>query len=352
MRDEIFNISTSLPTSPSTSPPPLSISNRLGGGSRHSSSVLGSRISEREGGSGGILNNGAAGLGGALIRNQQNGGVVCGGGMRNNGGGGGSSDLNGSLPMNVSNQSLRRSGSISPQPLPPPPPITEVDSPYVSTSIHTNLYTMEPFTNHDPHIIISPPPLASSVSVGFTDQVHDIPTHHFHKLDISDEMSFEAGGSPEVFDRLEGFPEEESAPVRTMATFDIITTGGTEAGSCDTLTRDGIDSRNYDIDSPATMSSLVNQTPEPQADHRVTFAPAVITISPIPHVNQELSNAIMELNSSNCNNNDGQRFFASGGASEIFKNYEQLPPVAEIVEGNELLMSDNFQLEPPSAIIV
>ena len=295
------------------------------------------------------MNNGAAGLGGALIRNQENGGV-----RSNGGGGGGGSDANCSLPMNVSNQSLRRSGSVSPQPLPPPPPITDVDSPYATTSIHTNLYTMEPFTNHhDPHIIISPPPLASSVSVGFTDQVHDIPTHHFHKLDISDEMSFEACGSPEVFDRLEGFPEKEpGAPVRTMATFDIITTGGTEAGSCDTLTRDGVDSRNYDIDSPATMSSLVNQTPEPQADHRVTFAPAIITISPVPHVNQELSNAILELNSSSCNNNDGQRFFASGGASDIFNDYEQLPPVAEIVEGNELLMSDDLQLEPPSAIVV
>jgi hypothetical protein len=311
--------------------------------------VLGSRNSEREraGSSTGTVSVGttgaAPGLGGALIRNQENGGVVCGSGVRNNGGGGSSSD-GGSLPMNVSNQSLRRSGSISPQPLPPPPPITEVDDPY---AIHTNLYTMEPFTNHDPHIIISPPPPASSVSVGFTDQVHDIPMHHFHKLDISDEMSFEEGGSPEVFDRLEGFPDEPS-PMRMMATFDIITTGGSiEAGSCDTLTRDeGIDSRN-DFDSPATMSSLVNQTPEPQADHRVTFAPAVITISPVPHIDKELSNAIMELNSSNCNNNGNQRFFASGGVSDIF-TYEQLPPVAEIVEGDELLMDDNLELEPPS----
>ena len=323
MRDEIFNISMSLPTSPSTSPPPLSISNQLGGGSRHSSSVLGSRCSERERGSGTVSATGT-GLGGALIRNQENGGVC---GARN---GAGSSD--GSLPVNVSNQSLRRSGSISPQPL--PPPIAEVDSPY--TSVHTNLYTMEPFTNHDPHIVISPPPPASSVSVAFTDQVHDIP---FHKLNISDEMPFE-GGSPEVFDRLEGFAEE---PVHTMTTFDILNTGGTEAGSCDTLTRDGIDSRN-DFDSPATMSSLVNQTPEPQADHRVTFAPAVITISPVPHVDQELSNAIMELNSSNCNNS--QRFFASSGVPDIFN--DQLPPVAEIVEGNEL--SDNLQLEPSSTI--
>ena len=281
-----------------------------------------------------------AGLGGALIRNQENGGVVCGsgGGVRN----GGTCSGDGSLPaVNASNQCLRRSGSISPQPL--PPPIPEVDSPYAMSSIHTNLYTVEPFTNHDPHIIISPPPPASSVTIGFTDQVHDIPTHHFHKLDISDEMPFE-GGSPEVFDRLEGFATE---PVRTMATFDIITTGGTEAGSCDTLTRDGVDSRN-DIDSPATMSSLVNQTPEPQADHRVTFAPAVITISPVPHVDQELSNAIVELNSSNCNNNDNRRFFASGGVADVF-NYHQLPPVAEIVEGSEL-MSDNLQLEPSSTI--
>ena len=326
MRDEIFNISTSLPTSPSTSPPPLSISNQLGGGSRYSSSVLGSRSSERERGSG-TVNTTGAGLGGALIRNQENGGVC---GERN--GGGSTSD--GSLPVNVSNQSLRRSGSISPQPL--PPPIAEVDNPY--TTIHTNLYTMEPFANHDPHIVISPPPPGSSLNVGFTDQVHDIPTHHFQKLDISDEMPFE-GGSPEVFDRLEGFAEE---PVRTMATFDIITTGGTEVGSCDTLTRDGIDSRN-DIDSTATMSSLVNQTPEPQADHRVTFAPAVITISPVPHVDQELSNAIMELNSSNCNNSE--RLFANDVPDIL--NY-QLPPVAEIVEGEEL--NDHLQLEPSSTI--
>ena len=304
--------------------------------------------SDRERGSGTVsATSNCAGTGAGLgIRNQENGGVVCGGGLRN----GGSGD--GSLPVNVSNQSLRRSGSISPQPL--PPPIPEVDSPYATSSIHTNLYTMEPFiTNRDPHIIISPPPPASSVSVGFTDQVHDIPTHHFHhKLDISDEMMPFEGGSPEVFDRLEGFSEE---PMRTMATFDIITTGGTGAGSCDTLTRDGIDSRN-DIDSPATMSSLVNQTPEPQADHRVTFAPAVIAISPVPHIDQQLSNAIMELNSSNCNNNNGnnndQRFLAStGGVSDIYNSY-QFPPVAEIVEGNELMNNDEniMQMEPSSTI--
>ena len=263
------------------------------------------------------------GLGGVPMKNQENGGVC---GVQN----GGSSD--GPLPVNVSNQSLQRSGSTSPQPL--PPPIAEVDNSY--TTLHMNLYTMEPFTNHDPHIVISPPPPGSSLNVGFTDQVHDIPTDHFQKLALSDEMPFE-GGSPEVFDRLEGFAEE---PVRMMATFDIITTGGTEAGSCDTLTRDGIDSRN-DTDSPATMSSLVNQTPEPQADHRVTFAPAVITISPVPHVDQELSNAIMELNSSNCNNSE--RFFASD-LPDVFNH--QLPPVAEIVEGEEL--SDQLQLEPAS----
>ena len=245
----------------------------------------------------------------ALIRNQEN-GTMSGG----------------TVPVNVSNLSLRR-GSVSPQPL--PPPIADMDNPY-STNIHTNLYTMEPFTNHNPYI--SPPPPVLNLNASYTDQVHDIPSHHFHKLDISDQM-FE-GGSPEVFDRLEGFE-----PVRMMATFDIITTGGVEGGSCDTLTRDGIDSRN-DIDSPATMSSLVNQTPEPQADHRVTFAPAVITISPESHVNQELNNAIMDLNSSNCNNNE--RFFASGTDISNF----QLPPVAAIVEGEEL----SNQMEPSSTI--
>ena len=312
MRDEVFNMSTSLPTSPT--PPPLSISDQLRA-TQLSSSVIGSTERVRS-----VRNGTASASGGTLIRNQENGGMF----MRN-----GSSQ--GFVPANVSNQSLQRSRSMSPLPL--PPPVAEVEDSY----LHTNLLAMEPFTDHDPQIIITPPPSSSSASAGYTDQVHDIPSDHFHKLDMSHQM-FE-GGTPEVFDRLEGFDRQ---PVRRMATFDIITTGGADAGSCDTLTRYGTDSRN-DIDSLATVSSSINQTPEPQADHRVTFAPTIITISPQAHVDQELSKAILELNSSTCNNNE---WYTATGRTDVLDFH--LPPVASIVGGEEL--NNTCTSEPTSTI--
>ena len=192
--------------------------------------------------------------------------------------------------------------SVSPLPLPPPNP--DLENPYILTA-ESNHYTLEPlsFSNQ------MDPLVSSIVNMGYTDQVHDFSGDDFEKLAITD--IFEAG-TPEVFDRLEGFE-----PVHTMPTFDIITTGGEGGG----------DSRDQ---SPATTTSLVNQTPEPQSDHRVTFAPAVITISPEPYTNEVTA---LGMNVSNCNNHE--RFVPTrprGGVAEIFN----FPPVAEIVEGEEL----------------
>ena len=304
MRDEVFNLQTSLPTSPT--PPPNS---ELG--IRHISTV----VEANDRGSLGVQENGA----------------------------------NGSIP----NQSrLSSPRSVSPLPLPPPHP--DIDSPYSFTNVHPNVYTMvtfnnqsqpSPFSNHVDSFPdqLPPPPPSSFSNIGYTDQVHDIiPSDDFQKIDMSGIPSFET----EEFDRLEGF----APPVHTMPRFDIVTTRGEEEGSCDTstLTRDGLGSRDFSY-SPATTSSLINHTPEPQADHRVTFAPAVITISPEPFTGEEfISNTLMTLNSSNCNNNEGHGVGDVEGRADLtFSNFN-LPPVAEIVEGEEL----SKQLEPSSTITI
>ena len=250
MRDEVFTLQSSLPTSP-TPPPALD-------GNRNSATFL--EGTDRVG----------------VSHGQENG-----------------------VNASIVSSSPR---SVSPLPLPPPNP--DFENPYILTA-EFNHYTLEPFSNQiDP--FVSP-----IVNVGYTDEVHDLSSSDFQKLNISE--IFEAG-TPEVFDRLEGFE-----PVHTMPTFDIITTGG-----------EGGDSRDQ---SPATTTSLVNQTPEPQSDHRVTFAPAVITISPEPYTNEVFSAAMGSLNTSNCNNNETTAARGPpGGDGEIFN----FPPVAEIVEGEEL----------------
>lgn len=304
MRDEVFNLQTSLPTSP-TPPPGCEL------GSRHNSTV----IEANDRGSLGVQENGA----------------------------------NGSIP-NQSGPSSPR--SVSPLPLPPPHP--DIDSPYSIVSVHPN-YTMVtlnnqsqslPFSNHvvDSFSDQLPlPPPSSFSNIGYTDQVHDIISGtDFQKIDMSGVPSFET----EEFDRLEGF----APPVHTMPRFDIITTRGEEGSSCDTstLTRDGLGSRDYSY-SPATTSSLINHTPEPQADHRVTFAPAVITISPEPFLHEEFTgSALVHLNSSNCNNNlEGIGVDLTDRADNTFSD-SNLPPVAQIVEGEEL----SEQLEPSSTITI
>ena len=272
MRDEVFTLPTSLPTSPSPPPPPAPVLVERSGHGRSST----------------ILDN--------TNGNNQGNGVI------------GSN----SVPNHSTLSSPR---SISPLPLPPPNP--ELDHSYPG-EVQVNFYTDDTFGNQ----------VLPSIQMGYTDKVHDLSSNHFEKTNIPDYM-FE-GGSPEVFDRLEGFE-----PVHTMATFDLLTTGRGEAGSCDTLTReDGSELRDV---SPATTTSFVNNTPEPQADHRVTFAPAVTTISPEPYnMEEEVPDAVVNLNSSSSNNNDVTS--TDNDVSAL-----TLPPVAEIVEGEEL---NDQQLEP------
>lgn len=337
MRDEVFTLQGSLPTSPS--PPPIADGS-----------------TDRE-----ILNN-----------STDNG--IC-----------------GSLPNQSAMSSPR---SVSPLPLPPPLP--DLDNPY--STVRANNYIFAPFSvsprttsanQVDPFSVNQVDPFSSnqidpfstnqvnsfstnqvnsfssnqidpfssnqmsvfcdqvtplpSINVGYTDEVHDISSDNFQKVDMSQHI-FDPD-PPEVFDRLEGFDP--------VPTFDILTTGGREdVGSYDTLPRDSIESREY---SPATTTSLINQTPEPLADHRVTFAPAVITISPEPYVQEDHVKpaALVGLNSSNSNNNmtttmtsSHERPSGSGGGGRGSIDISHLPPVAEIIEGEEL----SEQLEPSSTI--
>ena len=289
MRDEVFALQGSLPTSPS--PPPVLDA------SRHSGIFL--EATERE-----------------PLNNQVENGVCV-----------------GSL-TNQSNLSSPR--SVSPLPLPPPNP--DFDTPYTST-VRSNVYIMAPFSVNNPssnQFVPSSDQLPPPPPIGYTDEVHDISSGDFKKLDISQDI-FDMG-SPEVFDRLEGFE-----PVQT---FDIITTRG-EEGSYDTLPRDSLESREY---SPATTTSLINPTPEPMADHRVTFAPAIVAISPVPFTEEEISRpgaVVMQgLNTSNCNNNVSMTTTTTTNRGGI--NICHLPPVAEIVEGEEL----SEQLEPFTTVTV